>query len=253
MPTTQAQYDAMVIKLRQMGHILEHTPGNVVEGLRSGRRQQLYFTDANTEDSTVLFGQTWSQDTTTPSLGASWYGDATTGQHSSYSYNDQSSIFSTTADPWGPQSLPNWNEGVEGYDSGTDTDTESSVGDTLLNYDDVQDLPDAEKEEVLFGNYSYHKKKYRSYMRKPVRRVRRFVRKQMFHKTKGKGKGKRFGKHRRLSGKGVSTLIADLSDEQYAEVFFGKSKGGKRQGPWPCKRQTVYRQRLWSQRQSSWS
>ncbi len=52
----------------------------------------------------------------------------------------------------------------------------------------------------------------------------------MFHKTKGKGKGKRFGKHRRLTGKGVSTLIADLSDEHYAEIFFGKSKGGKGKG-----------------------
>ena len=40
MPTTHAQYDAMIIKPRQMGHILEHTPGNIVEGLRAGRRQQ---------------------------------------------------------------------------------------------------------------------------------------------------------------------------------------------------------------------
>jgi hypothetical protein len=87
MPTTQTQYDAMVIKLRQMGHILEHTPGNAVEGLRAGRRQQqAYLTDATVEDAAMLFGQTWSQDNATPrqsGLGASWYGESTTGQYSS--------------------------------------------------------------------------------------------------------------------------------------------------------------------------
>jgi hypothetical protein len=60
----------------------------------------------------------------------------------------------------------------------------------------------------------------------------------MFYKTKGKGKGKRFGKHRRLSGKGVSTLIADLTDAQYTEVFFGKGGKGKGRGHSKGKRST---------------
>ena len=139
-----------------MGHILEHTPGNVVEDLRVGRRQQhSHLADANAEDSIVLFGQTWSQDATTPQnagLGASRYGESTTGQYSSYS--DQASIVSTTADYWGPHNLPNWNNEVKGYDSGTDTDTESSVGEILVNYEDIQDHPEEEKQDILLGNYS---------------------------------------------------------------------------------------------------
>ena len=34
MPNDQRQYDALVTRLRSMGHILEHAPGNIMTGLR---------------------------------------------------------------------------------------------------------------------------------------------------------------------------------------------------------------------------
>ena len=57
-------------------------------------------------------------------------------------------------------------------------------------------------------------------MRKPVRKVRRFFRKAF---GKGKGKGKRKGK--RLGGKGISTYVVNLPDDEYEELFFGRRKG----------------------------
>ena len=59
-------------------------------------------------------------------------------------------------------------------------------------------------------------------MKKPVRRVRRFFKRQM----KGKGRGR--GGRRRLTGRGIRAYVAALSDDAYEELFFGgrgRSKG----------------------------
>ena len=63
-------------------------------------------------------------------------------------------------------------------------------------------------------------------MRKPARKVRRFFRKP----GKGQGKQPRKG-NTRLSGKGITASVADLTDDAYEETFFGKGRGkvkGKR-------------------------
>ena len=62
-------------------------------------------------------------------------------------------------------------------------------------------------------------------MRKPTRKTRRFFRRKL--RIKGKGKGKR------LSGKGVSAFTTNLSDDEYEDMYFGRGKGkgrGKMRG-----------------------
>ena len=61
-------------------------------------------------------------------------------------------------------------------------------------------------------------------MKKPVRRVRRRVRR-YFHR---KGKGKR--SKRRLRGKGVVSYLAQLPDDDLEEILFGKGQRGKGKG-----------------------
>ena len=56
-------------------------------------------------------------------------------------------------------------------------------------------------------------------MRKPVRKVRRCSRKP----GKGQGKQPRKG-NTRLSGKGITAFVADLTDDAYDETFFGKGR-----------------------------
>ena len=69
-------------------------------------------------------------------------------------------------------------------------------------------------------------------MRKPVRKVRRFVRKRI------KGKGKGTGVRSRLSGPGIYYLTSQLSDEQYEEMYFGVRAEGKGKGHSKGKRST---------------
>ena len=112
----------------------------------------------------------------------------------------------------------------ETQDSGTDTDIVSSNDETWYDLDDIPPgLDDKAKAEELSLAYQRAKGRYRQFIRKPVRRVRRFL------KRKGKGKGKRSG-----------YFLATLSEPEIEKLFFirgrrkGKGKGkfssGKRQG-----------------------
>ena len=153
---------------------------------------------------------------------------------------------SPLADVPGPTYLGNigWSAPTDSeayyYDSGTDSDTESSVGDTMYGWQEFEGMEPEEVEQVLFGRMQKAKGMWRQYTRKPVRKVRRFFRR----KGKGKGKGKR------LSGKGISTYVATLGDEEYEDMFFGRGRpkgrgmgkgrrstgkrcGKKRQPTWP--------------------
>ena len=103
---------------------------------------------------------------------------------------------------------------IEDNDSGTDTDTASSVGDTWYDYSDIiPGVSEDQKAEELFWAYQRFKGRYRRHMRKPVRRVRRFL------KRRGKGKGKRPG-----------YFLSTLSDPEVEQLFFAHGKGGKGKG-----------------------
>ena len=124
-------------------------------------------------------------------------------------------------------------DGGDSSHAGTDSDTESSCGEedtrpeglsAQLN-GPLSHLPDAEKEQHLYWAYKTTKGNWRKFMRKPVRKVRRYFRKEAEGGWKGKGKGQSKSKGKRLSGKGISAYVAELSDEAYEETFFGKGKG----------------------------
>ena len=59
-----------------------------------------------------------------------------------------------------------------------------------------------------------------------MRRVRRFFRKYLHTKGKGKGEGKQ---QRRLTGKGVSSFLQERTDQEFEDILFGKG-GGKGRG-----------------------
>ena len=107
-----------------------------------------------------------------------------------------------------------WNNPAE-YESGTDTDTSSDDGNATFT---CEDLPATSSEAELLAEvywaYSKAKGRWRRMTGKPVRKVRRFLRKRPFNSSFGKGKGKnRF------------TFLADESDENLETIF--KGKGGK--------------------------
>ena len=64
--------------------------------------------------------------------------------------------------------------GDEEYDSGTDSDTVSSCGDRNYDYSDISNLPEEQQQQELFWAQEHAKGRWRQFMRKPVRRVRRF-------------------------------------------------------------------------------
>ena len=127
-----------------------------------------------------------------------------------------------TSGGWQPpsQPLPTYLAADDYYsDNGTDTDTASSCG-----YEDIvlpADLPatasTAEITQRLFWAYERAKSDWRKFTGKPVRAVRRFIRR----KGKGKGKGEIGGKGK---GKG-KVFLAETSDAQASEIFLGKGKG----------------------------
>ncbi|OLP73745.1 hypothetical protein AK812_SmicGene46915, partial [Symbiodinium microadriaticum] len=95
-------------------------------------------------------------------------------------------------------------------DGASDTDSAtSSDHDEPLPVEDLQGLSTGEVDEYLFGQYQAAKKRWRRYSGKPVRALRRVIRR------KGKGKGKQ-----RSSYLNIDSLL------QQSAYFKGKGKGG---------------------------
>ena len=95
-------------------------------------------------------------------------------------------------------------DGDDGYDAGTDS-TISSCGEAH-DSSDIAHLPEAEQAQVLFSNQKHHKGRWRQYARKPVRRVRRFSRK--FMEKRGKGRAKQ------MLARAISAYVTGLSDDE---------------------------------------
>ena len=171
LPQTDQEFQDMRIWIRQMGHIIENHPGNIASTLRVNQGQQ----QRNQTQAYVGFPSNQNDTPQMPNFGGGWSGwvDGQSSQSSNVPGNpSQSQTYLTQND----------------VESGTDTDTESSLGD-----DDYSDMipagtPEHEVEGLLFWAYSRAKAAWRNFTRKPVRRVRRFYRR------KGKGKGKGMGR-----------------------------------------------------------
>ena len=205
MPVDQRQYDQLMSQLRSMGHIMERTPGNIGEVLRTGS-SRAYVTETLHADGYAAVPTDAAPHRSTfdgVGNGIGWNVGNTTWNTNTYTSYD-----------------------ADGYDSGTDSDTASSCGDRDYDYSDVAHLSEEVQQQELFWAMEHAKGRWRQFSRKPVRKVRRFFRRTM----KGKGKGK---SGKRVSGKGVSTFTMNLTDEEYEEMYFGKGKGkgkGKSKG-----------------------
>ena len=205
-PGTEAEFNAMQLTLRRMGHILEQAPGNVASHLRSAS-SRAYMVDtagdagANPwqEPDPWLDQDPW-QPVYSPSARSPGAAASSQEQHDAY--------YVPSADG----------------QSDTDTETESSSG-APLDYrgdPELQNLSPQQIDEHLFWTYQQAKSRWRKHMQKPVRRVRKFLRRSGKGKARGKGKGK---------GSSRFDFLANMDDSAVDAVFFGgkgKPKGKRR-------------------------
>eukprot|EP00959_Pyramimonas_sp_CCMP1952_P093575 1958265-Pyramimonas_sp.AAC.1 len=102
------------------------------------------------------------------------------------------------------------------FDCGTDADTSSDDETTTLDYSGMPTyLTEEQQAQWLFLDCQKHKRRWRRFMKKPIRKVRRMVRRTLKGKGKGRSKGK--GKRRRLHGRGILAFLASLTGPQYEE------------------------------------
>ena len=220
MPNTQAQFVTLYQTLRSTGHILEHTPGNISAALHGTQHTRTYAAGTlHTDGYTPL-------PTNEPGVSSS-HGSPPYGEHDSWS-----SGLAAGCPPPPHQHIYTANASdMEGYDSGTDTDTASDF-ECDETFQEFAGMAHEDIQQDLFWALERAKSRWRQYMNKPIRKVRRFFRKRLRGKGKGKGSGKR------PTGKGVWTYTANLSDEVYEELYFGGCGKGKGRGKGVGKRST---------------
>ena len=228
MPVTEAEFAALKLQLRRMGHILEHAPNNIAAALRSsGQGQRPTFLAQPTET------QAFVAQPGNPPHSAAW---SDVGMGNAYMAQD-----GYAAQGWGSSGLSHsgwgessaaaaepsnawWTEPDDTWGSDTDTDTASSTGETVIPPETPEGLTDdAAVGEHLFWAYARAKAQWRKFMGRPTRAVRRFTRKFISRKGKGKGKGK--------GRPNVSAFLAALQDSEVEQLFLGMRKGkgkGKR-------------------------
>ena len=186
LPTNEAEFSQMCHHLRRMAHIVERHPNNIASGLR--QPQQSHHSHAFLAEA----------DTGSSHSAEHWVAPDQAGL-------DQSggSMSAGTMD-WAFAALT-------AEASGTDSDT-SSDRDEPLPMEDLQGMSSSQADEYLFGQYQQAKKRWRRFSGKPVRSLRRVL------KRKGKGKGKR------NSYLNIDGLL------QQSAYFKGKGKGGTSSG-----------------------
>ena len=166
MPTTQQEYDALVFRLRQMGHILDSSPNNIMNGLHRNHRDTVAIAEA---EQVYMFG--------------TGYEPASQSSQPNYSagYAAQGSVFGGFSCVRGSANPETTFLGDYDSGDGTDSDTASSCGevdtDFATSLATIAHLPDAQKEQYIYWAYQKGKSNWRKWMRKPVRKVRRFFRK----------------------------------------------------------------------------
>ena len=184
LPNNEAEFNAMCHHLRRMGHIVERFPNNIASGLRSSSSTAHFSEAFMSEPASQTSAEPWGVSTEASSSGV-WppQGDRT---------------------DWAFAAVSAAGDGASDTDSAT-----SSDHDEPLPVEDLQGLSTGEVDEYLFGQYQAAKKRWRRYSGKPVRALRRVIRR------KGKGKGKQ-----RSSYLNIDSLL------QQSAYFKGKGKGG---------------------------
>ena len=210
-PTTEEEFNNLQMSLRRMGHILESSPGNVATQLRQ-TPTAAFFMGGATDGG-------WSSGGADAAGQDPWANGAdpwSTG--GAYAAAPQQASAANNAS-WGTggayAAVPQQTGAGSYVDSGTDSDTVSSLGETLFDEADLVGLTTAQRTEHLFWSYQQGKSRWRRHMQKPTRRVRRFL-KRDGHKGSMKGKGKQ-----RFS------FLENVSYESTDNVFFGGKAAGK--------------------------
>ena len=215
-PSNLGEYATMCTHLRRMGHIIERSPGNIASQLRNPPGGQAHSAFVTAEASV---SDPWQSPSFDP--WSSPAGSAPAPEWGSAPQRDGSAHAYWGSAPTHQQPAGTYAAAGDDYDSdnGTDTDTISSVDDNDYELPLPATSTPNEIGTHLFWAYQEAKSRWRNFMGKPVRAVRRFIRR------KGKGKGKSSGKGK---GKGDkdhrAAFLTSLPDEQIEHVFKGKSK-----------------------------
>ena len=215
-PNDDQEFQILKTQLRRMGHILEHSPGNIAAALRGRNAQPQYLAtkddapNADVQSAYVAYGDTGYGRGEGTDTGWGYGGDnhAIPGSHNGH---DAHQAFLAELES----------------DGATDSDTASSTGMTEVPTSTPEGwTDDASLQEHLFWAYSRAKATWRKFMGRPQRSVRRFTRRYISRQS-GKGKGKRWTKGR----PNVTSFLASLSDDEAEQIFAGfKARRAKGKG-----------------------
>ena len=195
LPNTDDEFTRLCAHIRRLGHIVERQPLNIASTLRQGQGQTQHFHVNDAEQFGASSQDAWQSGWEAPG-DASW-------NHAPGTWNTQ--------DPTNAWAYPV----TEGNNSDTDSATSSDSG-GQLDTSDFAHLPEHEADQYLFGEYQHAKKRWRRFSGKPVRALRRVLRR------KGKGKGKSKSKQRN------SYLnIPEILEYYYKGKGKGKPTSGK--------------------------
>ena len=196
LPNSEAELAQLMHQLRRMGHIIEHHPSNIADSLHR---------NVGASNSGQAFVVHSAEGSAEPS-------------QTSWSYVGQS-LPPQSSDTWEvpgqfSQSSTDWAHHVDpNVASDTDSATESDDFQQREDERDLEGLTAGEADEHLFWQYTEAKRRWRKYTGKPVRALRRVLRR------KGKGKGKTKG------------AFFDITNALHESSYFrAEGKGGKSSG-----------------------
>ena len=178
LPSTEQEFLHMTSAIRRLGHIVESHRDNIASTLRGNQGSNHYWAGASPSDETGP--------------------------------NQEDGQEADGADAGG-----NWSYLTNNGESDTDSAT-SSDNNSLMDISDLNGMSSFQVDEYLFGRYQHAKKRWRRFTGKPVRALRRVLRR------KGKGKG---------SKGGLGHAYVNINETlQQSSFYKGKGKGGKSSG-----------------------
>jgi hypothetical protein len=220
-PQTDQEFGALETQLRRIGHIVENAPHNLGSYIRSQRQSNQHFAiDSWTGDQWPTDGDSQAY------VVGQGQPDPWAGGNDPWSGGQQAPQNTTAYSPPANSQQQQFLAGaVDDDEDFTDSETDSSDAEEL-DYAamGLSTYTPAQTDEHMYWQYRTAKKNWRSHMRKPTRRIRRF-----FKRRKGKGraplaKGK--GKRR------FAYLETATTEEWDAAFYGGKSRSkGKRRTP----------------------
>ena len=159
MPRTQQQYDHMMEAIRRRQHIVERMPGNLMQTLNSQNRSDIHLTETQEGENVMMtnnggyqpvpaepqpgtwgtsngWGDGWRTPTRARSDASQWQAPDSPPRTAVGGSEPEATLFGATAN--------------DQDDSGTDTDTISSIGENDYEWDDIENMPEEQAQQYLF-------------------------------------------------------------------------------------------------------